>query len=84
MPFTRNRKLTLHNLIGIIGIITNIPKRNLGIELRELFDFWGNSKSITKGAFSLQCSKLSPVFFQIWNSFLTKWFYTHYAKEIKR
>jgi hypothetical protein len=48
--FIRNRKLTLPNLIGII---INMPKRSLSIELRAFFDILGNSKSVTKGAFSL-------------------------------
>jgi Transposase DDE domain len=79
--FIRQRKLTLQCLIGII---INMPKRSLSIELRDFFDILADSKSATKGAFSLQRSKLRPVFFQVWNSFLTKGFYTHYAKEVKR
>jgi hypothetical protein len=53
------------------------------LNLGHFFYILTDSKSATKGAFSLQRSKLRPVFFRIWNSFLTKGFETHYAKEVK-
>ena len=53
--FSRQRKLPLKR---IAGIIINMPKRSLSIELQEFFDSLGEGlKSCTKGAFSQQRSK---------------------------
>jgi hypothetical protein len=80
--FTRNRKLPLHHLVGLL---INQPKRSLSVELREFFESIGKSaEPCTKGAFSLQRSKLSPVFFQAWNKWLVELFYHHYGKSVKR
>src|ERR1039457_1752382 len=70
--FSRERKLTIQRLVGII---INMPKRSLSIELKDFFDILNDSKPATKGAFSLQRSKLLPVFFQVWNAFLVDSFY---------
>lgn len=79
--FTRDRKLTIQKLVGIL---INMPKRSLSIELKEFFDILDDHKLATKGAFSLQRSKLLPEFFQVWNSWLVDSFYRHYGKKIKR
>jgi hypothetical protein len=78
--FSRNRKLTMQRLIGLI---INMPKRSLSVELKEFFEIL-NVSPVTKGAFSLQRSKLLPLFFQVWNKWLVECFYDHYQSRIKR
>jgi hypothetical protein len=80
--FSRNRKLPL---IKIIGMLINLPKRSLSIELQSFFESLGQpGLGCTKGAFSLQRTKLKPIFFRIWNDFLIKSFYTFYDNNVKR
>lgn len=80
--FSRDRKLPLER---IAGIIINMPKRSLSIEIQEFFDSLGNGlESCTKGAFSLQRSKLKPLFFKVWNKWLVDNFYNYYTEHIKR
>jgi len=79
--FSRDRKLTMQRLIGII---INMPKRSLNIEIKEFFEILQDNAPATKGAFSLQRSKLLPVFFQVWNKWLVNSFYEHYGDKIKR
>lgn len=77
--FSRDRKLTMQRLIGII---INLPKRSLSVEIKEFFDILQLDDCATKGAFCLQRSKLLPVFFQIWNQFLVEGFYKHYGDKV--
>ena len=70
--FSRDRKLTIQKLVGIL---INMPKRSLSIELEEFFDILDDTNPATKGAFSLQRSKLLPEFFQVWNSWLVDSFF---------
>ena len=80
--FSRQRKLTLDR---VVGIIINMPKRSLSIEIEEFFDSLGkDSGSATKGAFSLQRSKLKPLFFEAWNKWLVDNFYHYYGNKAKR
>jgi hypothetical protein len=80
--FSRIRKLPIEH---IIGIIINMPKRSLSIEIAEFFNSLGNGlKACTKGAFSLQRSKLQPLFFKAWNKWLVGCFYTCYGSKVKR
>lgn len=80
--FSRDRKLPLQR---IAGIIIKMPKRSLSIELQEFFDSLGNGlEGCTKGAFSLQRSKLKPLFFKVWNKWLVDNFYHYYAQRVKR
>jgi len=79
--FSRDRKLTLQRLVGMI---INLPKRSLSIELREFFEIIEQDQPVTKGAFSLQRSKLLPVFFQVWNKWLVDSFYKYYGQNVKR
>ena len=80
--FSRERKLPLNR---IAGIIVNLPKRSLSIEIQEFFDSLGKGlESSTKGAFSLQRTKLQALFFQVWNQWLVKCFYEHYGTRVKR
>src|SRR5678816_1992815 len=77
--FSRNRKLPLRH---VVGMLINQPKRSLSVEVREFFDSLGqSSQQCTKGAFSLQRSKLSPLFFQAWNKYLIGLFYHHYGQS---
>jgi len=79
--FSRHRKLTLER---IVGIIINMPKRSLSIEIQEFFDSLGKDlESATKGAFSLQRSKLKPLFFEVWNKWLVNNFYHYYGDDFK-
>lgn len=80
--FSRQRKLTLER---IAAIILNMPKRSLSIEIQEFFEHIGKGgKSCTKGAFSLQRSKLNPLFFKVWNQWLVGQFYQVYRNKVKR
>jgi hypothetical protein len=80
--FTRNRKLPMER---IAGIIINMPKRSLSIEIQEFFGgLEGELDDCTKGAFSLQRSKLHPLFFKAWNQWLVKNFYHYYGEKINR
>lgn len=80
--FSRKRKLPLQH---VVGLLINQPKRSLSVELREFFDGLGKPlQQCTKGAFSLQRTKLSPLFFQIWNKWLVDHFYYYYGKSVKR
>jgi len=80
--FSRDRKLPLRH---VVGMLINQPKRSLSVEVREFFDSLGqSSQQCTKGAFSLQRSKLSPLFFQAWNKYLIGLFYHHYGQSVKR
>ena len=80
--FSRDRKLSLDR---VAGIIINLPKRSLSIEIQEFFDSLGKGlASATKGAFSLQRTKLQALFFQVWNRWLVKCFYQYYGVKAKR
>jgi hypothetical protein len=80
--FTRNRKLSLEK---IVGMLINLPKRSLSIELQSFFENVGQPDiSCTKVAFSLQRSKLKPLFLKFWNDLLVKSFYTFYGNAVKR
>jgi hypothetical protein len=80
--FTRSRKLPLKK---IVGMLINLPKRSLSIELESFFESLDESGiSCTKGAFSLQRTKLQALFFKVWNDFLLKSFYSFYGNDVKR
>lgn len=80
--FSRNRKLPLSK---IVGMLINLPKRSLSIELQSFFESLEQPDSCcTKGAFSLQRPKLKPIFFKVWNDFLVKEFYNFYGNDVKR
>lgn len=80
--FTRDRKLTLER---VVGLILNMPKRSLSVEIQEFFDSLEKGlESSTKAAFSLQRTKLQAIFFQLWNRCLVDSFYHHYGDKVKR
>jgi hypothetical protein len=80
--FIRNRKLTFKRTIGLI---LNMLKRSLSIEIIEYFSYLSQeSETCTKGAFSLQRTKLKPLFFHSWNKLLVNSFYTYYGNNVKR
>ncbi|MGZ5192137.1 MAG: IS4 family transposase, partial [Flavisolibacter sp.] len=80
--FTRDRKLTMERLVGII---INMPKRSLSIEIQEFFDsLQKDVECSTKGAFSLQRTKLQALFFKAWNKWLVESFYHYYGTEVQR
>lgn len=80
--FTRNRILTMEN---VVGLIMNQPKKSLKAEIREFFDIvFQGVEPVTKGGFSQQRAKLLPVFFQLWNTLLVESFYHYYGDSIKR
>lgn len=80
--FSRDRKLPMER---VVGIIINMPKRSLSIEIQEFFDSLGNDlEGCTKGAFSLQRSKLKAIFFKVWNKWLVDNFYDYYGEHVKR
>jgi hypothetical protein len=65
--FSRNRKLPMDKLIGII---INLPKRSLSVEIQSFFNSLNQSESVcTKGAFCLQRIKLKPIFFKYGTTF---------------
>jgi hypothetical protein len=80
--FSRNRKLPIDR---VAGIIINMPKRSLSIEIQEFFDNLSKGAGCcTKGAFSLQRGKLDPLFFKVWNQWLVDNFYHYYGPKVKR
>jgi len=80
--FSRDRKLPLKKLVGML---INLPKRSLSIELQSFFENLNESNlCCTKGAFSLQRTKLKPVFFKVWNDLLVKSYYYFYGDAVKR
>jgi hypothetical protein len=80
--FSRYRKLSLKRLVGII---INMPKRSLSVEIREFFDNLAiGPEACTKGALSLQRGKLEPLFFKVWNKWLVDHFYHYYGNAVKR
>ncbi len=80
--FSRDRKLTLQR---VAGIIINMPKRSLRVEIQAFFDTIShNMDGCTKGAFSLQRSKLKPLFFEVWNKWLADHFYAIYGERAKK
>lgn len=80
--FTRNRKLPIARLASLI---INMPKRSLSIEIQEFFDSLQNGlQASTKGAFSLQRTKLKALFFELWNKCLVDSFYDHYGQQARR
>ena len=80
--FSRNRKLPLER---VASLIINLPKRSLSIEIQEFFETLSlGVKGCTKGAFSLQRGKLSPLFFKVWNQWLVDNFYQYYGDKVKR
>jgi len=82
VDFSRNRKLPLRK---VIGLIINMPKRSLSIEIQEFFDSLDiGLESCSKGAFSLQRTKLHALFFKVWNQWLVNRFYHHYGEKVKR
>lgn len=79
--FSRERKLPLRKLIGFL---INLPKRSLSVEIQSFFEVLDQGgASCTKGAFSLQRTKLKPDFFTVWNAFLVECFYTHYGTHVQ-
>ena len=79
--FSRERVLTFER---IVGILLNMPKRSLSIEVREFLDSIMVEETVTKSAFSQQRSKLNPLFFQTWNGVLVEQFYRCYGDNVKR
>jgi len=80
--FTRDRKLPMER---IVGLIINMPKRSLSVEIQEFFE--GLEKDLvqcTKGAFCSQRSKLKALFFEVWNQWLVSKFYYYYGDKVKR
>lgn len=82
VDFSRDRKLPMER---IVGLIINLPKRSLSVEIQEFFDSLDEGlKPATKGAFSLQRTKLKALFFQVWNKWLVDCFYEYYGEKVKR
>ena len=82
VDFSRDRKLPMER---IAGLIINMPKRSLSIEIQEFFDSLEKDlEPCTKGAFSLQRTKLQVLFFQVWNKWLVDCYYHYYGAKVKR
>lgn len=80
--YTRNRKLPIER---IVGLILNMPKRSLCIEIQEFFEVLEKgAQACTKGALSQQRAKLQPLFFRVWNKWLVDNFYDQYGSKVKR
>jgi hypothetical protein len=80
--FSRTRKLPIQH---VASLIINMPKRSLSIEIQEFFSSLGKDKEAgTKGAFSLQRTKLKALFFEVWNKWLVDCFYQYYGDKVKR
>jgi len=71
--FTRNRKL---NFERVVGLLINVPRKSLSLELNELFDGLNlGACYCTKSAFSQARYKLKHCFFKDWNRELAIQFY---------
>jgi len=69
----------------MVGIIINIPKRSMSIEIQEFFDSLGKDKEpCAKGAFSLQRTTQKALFIEEWNNWLAANFYHCYGDNVKR
>jgi len=80
--FTRDRKLPMDKLVGML---INLPKRSLTTELQSFFESIEQLElCCTKGAFSLQRTKLKPLFFEVWNKLLVDDFYACCNNYVKR
>jgi hypothetical protein len=80
--FTRDRKLPMER---VVGLIINMPKRSLSIEIQEFFESLEKDLApCTKGAFCSQRSKLKATFFEAWNHWLVSNFYHYYGNHVKR
>jgi hypothetical protein len=79
--FTRNRVLTLPN---IICLIIGTLKRSLTIEIQTYLKQFSEAKSCTKQAFCEQRVKLKATFFQAMNQILVTFFYLYYGEIAKR
>lgn len=80
--FSRKRKLPFERLVAII---INLPKRSLSVEIQEFFaGFETGELPTTKGAFSLQRTKLDALFFEVWNKWLVDCFYHYYCEHVQR
>jgi len=80
--FTRERKLPMER---IVGLIINMPKRSLSIEIQEFYECLGKDLvHCTKGAFCSQRSKLKALIFEAWNQWLVRNFYHYYGDHVKR
>ena len=79
--FTRNRKLTFER---VVGMLINIPRKGLSLELNELFDRLNlGACYCTKSAFSQARYKLKHCFFKDWNQHLALQFYKEESR-VKR
>ncbi len=80
--FTRNRKLSFER---VVGLLINIPRKSLSVELNELFKHLGlGICHCTKSAFSQARYKLKHCFFEDWNDELKSAFYTANEDRVKR
>ena len=80
--FSRDRKLPFKT---IVGMLVNLPKRSLSVELQSFFENFGQlGTGCTKAAFSLQRIKLQPFFFSFLNKLMVQDFYEFYGKNVKR
>lgn len=79
--FTRTRKLTLEK---VAGILINMPRKSLQLELEEFYALIPLESTVTKSAFSQARYKLKYEFFEDWNSELTLSFYTENDDRIKK
>ena len=79
--FSRERVLTFKR---VVGLLINMPKRSLSIEVREFFANLSGDETCNKSAFCMQRGKLKPSFFQEWLALFVKLFYHHYGDKVQR
>jgi len=79
--FTRDRKLNFERLVLLIA---KMCKRTLSVELEGFFGELGKKISCSVSAFSQQRSKLSPLFFLVWNRVLCESFLRHAPGDTRR
>ncbi|WP_218962623.1 hypothetical protein, partial [Sphingobacterium sp. 1.A.5] len=78
--FTRDRKLNFERLVLLIA---KMCKRTLSVELEGFFGELGKKISCSVSAFSQQRSKLSPLFFLVWNRVLCESFLRHASGDTR-
>jgi hypothetical protein len=80
--FTRHRSLTL---LCMVGLLANLLKRSLSVELREFFsEALARPHGVSKSAFCQQRTKLKPALFADLNALLGVAFCESYGEHVRR
>jgi len=68
----------------VIGMMLNLPRKSLALELKEFFEVLSPQEEVSKSAYSQARYKLKHEFFEDWNDLLTKNYYTDNDERVKK